>query len=442
MHELAHEYTKRVISPWGGIKFFHKTYVTSGIRDYLCSQVLPEPGSNNGFSAIDLIEGFMTSVVLGSRRLEHSGMLRMDEVISEIFGWKRGMASASTFSRFFPKFDAERIHQLFPGLMRTILSKVPMRFLTIDIDNSIITRYGHQEKAEVGYNPHKRGRRSHAPIMAFCDELKMVVNGWMKPGNSDIKTEAIEFLDEVFTIVPQENIGLIRGDVGLYSSKIMSHLEGQISPVKYIIKARMTSGVWKRIVEIENWLDNSDVVKHAGYAEIDYRATGWKKSRRLIIVRRPKREVNKVAKGLFKEFDELGEFEYDAIMTNTKLSPVEVHRRYNQRGDSENRIKELKYDYGMDGFALQKFHAADAAFRFILVAYNIMVLFKKVMTNSMKNSHLSTVRFQCIAVGSYLIRSGRQTKMKLSAEGKRRHFLEHIFSNLEQIRPPYRFSTA
>src|SRR5215212_1288827 len=115
MHELAHEFTDRKISPWGGIKFFHKTYLTSGTRDHLAQLPLPQPGSNRGYSPLDIIEGFMTSVVLGARRLEHSGMMRMDQVIQEIFGWKKGMASASTFSRFFDKFDVELNDQIFPS---------------------------------------------------------------------------------------------------------------------------------------------------------------------------------------------------------------------------------------------------------------------------------------------------------------------------------------
>ena len=38
--------------------------------------------------------------------------------------------------------------------------------------------------------------------------------------------------------------------------------------------------------------------------------------------------------------------------------------------------------------------------------------------------------------------SGRKKILKLSAEGKRRHFLELLFEKLEVIEPPYRFSNA
>lgn len=442
MHELAHEFTDRKISPWGGIKFFHKTYLTSGTRDHLAQLPLPQPGSNRGYSPLDIVEGFMTSVVLGARRLEHSGMMRMDQVIQEIFGWKKGMASASTFSRFFDKFDVELNDQIFPSVMKFLLDQVDIRRMTLDIDSTVITRYGHQECAIKGYNPAKRGRPSHHPIMAFCDELKMVVNAWMRTGDSHSVTDAKEFLIEVFQIVSRSNVGLLRGDVGFYSDEIMSYLEESDNPVNYIFKAKMTSALMARILKLRKWHSNDSVTNGACYAEFDYQATKWKEPRRIVVVRIPKRKDPYRQKELFEEYEQLNEHEFMAFVSTLSASTVQIHRRYNERGDSENRIKELKYDFGIDGFALQKFGAMEAAFRFIMVAYNIMAIFKQAIMTSKINHRLSTIKFQCIAIGSYLVTSGRKKKMKLAAEGKRRHFLEHLFENLEVVRPPYQFSNA
>ena len=49
-------------------------------------------------------------------------------------------------------------------------------FFTLDIDSSIITRYGEQEGAKKGYNPKKKGRNSHHPIIAFVNDVKLVAN--------------------------------------------------------------------------------------------------------------------------------------------------------------------------------------------------------------------------------------------------------------------------
>jgi len=442
MHELPHEFTNRKISPWGGLKYFHKTYVTSGLRDFISRLSWPERGSNRGYDPLDIVEGFLASVVLGARRLEHSGMLRTDDVVREIFGWKRGMASASTFSRFFAKFTIDKNNEIFPAIMRELLAKVPMRYMTLDIDSSVITRYGSQEGAEKGYNPDRQGRNSHHPLLAFCDERKMVVNAWMRSGNSGSPTDAIDFLQETFTIVTPEMIGLVRADTGFATDQIMSFLEGFKRAVKYLFRARMTSGLKAQIAAVKRWDRYDDVVKGAEYAEIMFKASGWKKARRVVLVRKPKNEEEPRQQELFPEYADLNRYDYAAYLTNLKESMVSIHRRYNQRGESENRIKELKYDFGMDGFALQKFAGMEAAFRLVMVAYNIMTIFKRAIMQGEINRRMATVRFQCIAIGSYLVESGRKKTMKLSAEGKRRHFLEHLFENLEVIRPPYSFSNA
>ena len=150
MHELKHEFTNRTISPWGGIKYLQRVLEKSGIRDFIKSLPdLPQPRSNRGYEAMDLIEGFLTSVVLGARRLEHCGMLRTDQVIREIFGWQKGMGSASTFQRFFHKFDEQLNAKLFWPIMKHVVSRISIRYMTIDLDSSVVTRYGNQEKVEL-----------------------------------------------------------------------------------------------------------------------------------------------------------------------------------------------------------------------------------------------------------------------------------------------------
>jgi hypothetical protein len=441
MHVLAHEYTSRNISPWGGIKLFQQTYAHSGLRDDLLAVELPRGKSNSAYNAVDLVEGFLVSTLLGARRTSHVGMLRTDEVVREIFGWKRGVGDPSTYSRFFRKFSIEGNDLLFTELMRRWWSRMEVRKLTIDVDSTVITRYGHQEGAEVGYNPAKHGRASHHPLMAFCEELQMVVNGWMRPGNTNAATDADHFLAQLLLIVPPERIGLLRGDIGFYGEPFMRALEADKVP--YIIRGRMTSALLSKVVSIRNWNHDSTVFPDAQYAEFTYKAKGWSKARRAIAVRRPKK--GKVAApALFEEEVMHKEYAISVYFTSKDdLSASKVHLLYNQRGDCENRIKELKYDYGIDGFSFKDIGAVEAAFRFVLLAFNIMALFKqKVMTTSKVRHQLSTIRFQCIAIGSYLVKRGRSTVLKLSAEGHRRHFLEHFFDQVEILKPPFKFSTA
>jgi hypothetical protein len=71
-------------------------------------------------------------------------------------------------------------------------------YVTIDFDSTVITRYGDKEGSEKGYNPNKRGRNSHHPLMAFVSQTKMVANAWLRPGNTAASTSCIEFMQETF----------------------------------------------------------------------------------------------------------------------------------------------------------------------------------------------------------------------------------------------------
>ena len=70
-------------------------------------------GSNRSIDPIRTIYSFLVGVVLGSRRLAHNGMLRSDDVIKEIFGWRHSSPSASTYSRFFQQLNRELIRSIF-----------------------------------------------------------------------------------------------------------------------------------------------------------------------------------------------------------------------------------------------------------------------------------------------------------------------------------------
>ncbi len=441
MHELAHEFTSRRISPWGGMKLFQQTYEHSGIREALLAANLPENTSNNSHKAIDLVEGFMVGAVLGAKRMAHTAMLRHDEVLAEMFNWGKGMGSQSAFSRYFRKYTLEDSDRIFTGVMRSWWAQMHIQKITIDADSTILDRFGKKQQGVVkGYNPKNPGGVSHRPLMAFCDELKMVVNAWMRPGNASETGDASIFLKHLLEVTPAHRIGLMRCDAGFYSGEFMDTLEEEEVP--FLIRGKLTSALLNRIVCIKEWYQDDSVFEDAQYAEIQYKSKDWKKARRVVVVRRPRKEQDGQQLLLGDEVMHK-KYAIGVFITSTTLAASTVHKLYNQRGECENRIKELKYDYGIDGFAFKDIAAVDATFRLVMLAYNIMALFKqKCLTGSRSRQQLSAIRFQCIAVGSYLVKKGRNKVMKLAAEGKRRHFLEYFFDQVEHLNPPFKFSTA
>jgi hypothetical protein len=348
------------------------------------------------------------------------------------------MASQSTFSRFLRKFDQELNDSVFPSINRFWFNQIKMDKLTIDFDSTVLVRHGQQEGVEVGYNPKKPGRGSHHPLMAFVAELKMVANAWMRTGDSVASTDFEEFFDELLTIIPKDRIGLFRADSGFYGKDMLNRLEEE--RIDYIVAAKMNRGLVQRIFEERAWFALDD-----GYwtASFPYKAHGWDAPRRMVVVRKDARKHSSTGgKLLFPEIEEFEKYKYTAFVTNLDLSAELVWHLYNKRADCENRIRELRNDYGIEGFCLDDFYATEAAFRWTMVAHNLMSLFRLQVLNHKHHPVLSTMRFQCIAIGSYLVNSGRKTALKLSAKQKRRQFLEGLFQKLDGLAPPFQMSNA
>lgn len=77
------------------------------------------------------------------------------------------------------------------------------------------TRYGEQEGAEVGYNPVKRGRPSHHPLVAVAAGTRLCVYYRWRAGDSHTAGEWKEAMEECLEwLGPAHCPWLNRGDIG------------------------------------------------------------------------------------------------------------------------------------------------------------------------------------------------------------------------------------
>ncbi len=427
------EYSDRPVSPFGGMRIMRDLMDQIGFDGILGAVDLPQPQSNRGYNPTDVIKGFIVSVWLGASRFAHTDMVRYDQVLPKIFGWTR-FPSSVTFTRYFRKFDEKKNNEIFPALARSFFekAKLPSR-ITLDVDSTVITRFGEQEGAAVGYNPARRGRASHHPLLAFISETRMAVNGWLRPGNTSSGNNTMAFLDETLVMLGETKVGLFRADSGFLRRDILEHLEEKSIP--YVVAARMTKPIKFGIQDIRTWTTLADGIS---VAEFPYTISGSKTARRVVAIRqdiekRPKASGKTLFPGLL-----LGpEYRYGAFVTNLDLPASSVSELYRGRADAENRIKELKYDFGMDSFNLNDFWATEAAFRFILMAYNIMSLFRQVVLSSKNQNTLATLKLKCFSIGSWIVKDGSRKVLKLSVTHSKRAWLDGLFSRARSLSPPF-----
>jgi len=426
MGELKIEYIDKNITPFGGMKILKDFMDNIGVYEDLKRVDLPYPKSNAGYDPIEIVKSFWLSIFVGASRYIHADWLRADKSLQEIFELKR-MPSLSTYSRFFHKFSLKRNNEVFPKMQRLFLKKIDVDSLTIDLDSTVITRYGNQEGAKVGYNPKKPGRPSHHPLIAFIDQTKMVANAWLRSGNSVSISNYKAFLEETFDNVLQEHkIGLVRADSGFYANELLKWLENK--ELNYIIAVKFYTNIQYEIGKITQWIP---ITKGIDTATLYLEHPNSPYLRRYIIVRkRVKNYPKATGKTLFDE----PLYRYSAYVTNLSLPADQIYRLYNQRAEAENQIKELKYDFAIDSFVLKGFFATEASFRFIMMAYNILALFKHFSLQS--NQRLSTIRAYCFAIGSYITHHSNQKVLKMALAKKRRAWMDSLFEKNKNLSLP------
>ena len=431
-------FTDKEITAWGGMIFMKKLIEKSGIAEKLNELELPAQRSNREYAPLQLIESFWISVWCGANRFMHLDVLRMDATLQKLFDWKR-MAGHKAFQRYFSKFTAAINHKVFHPLYQWFFQQLQFDNYTLDLDSTVLTRYGNQKGAARGYNIKKPGRKSHHPLMAFVSDCRMIANFWLRSGDAFTANNFESFLLDTLDKLKDKTIGLLRADSGFYCKNVFDILEGK--SIQYIIAARMYAPLQRLIVSIDNWLplDNGLAI-----ASAYYQSPLWDKARRVIIIRqqveqRPK-ATGKIL-SLFEDDEIINGYRYSACVTNLTLPAKEVWTLYKNRADAENRIKELKEDFGLESFCINSFDATEASLNWVMIAYNLMSLFRQAVLKSKVQPQLKTLRYKLFAVPAYITKNGSQRILNMAIAMKRRKWFEGLFASSEELKMPYDFPT-
>ena len=363
-------FTDKPITAWGGMSLFAEYGVRIGLAEHLDQCLAFGLTSPNATAPVDIILAFMAGVLTGARRFAHIEALRYDEVLKQLLGMQR-FPSDSTITRFFQRFGRKEIQEMFEPLRAWQINELtPPGDYTLDLDSSVFERYGKQEGSVLGYNPKKHRRPSHHPLLATLDENRVVIHAWLRSGNTASVTGAVEFMREAMSAMPVgASVRVVRGDSGFDSEKVFVYLEGE--KLRYAVSARFSGGVQRAAYGITDW---RDLDSEASVSETVFQAKSWSRGRRLVVIRQRKREKDYVrGRELFDD----KAYVYQGIFTDLPDPPEEVWRFYRKRGVLETRIRELKWDYGIDGFCMKKFYATEAAFRMVCFAYNLVQGFQR-----------------------------------------------------------------
>lgn len=273
----------RGLTHFGGIYFFHEFVQGLRIRRFL-TQHLDYPRRNHRYSLSQMVLALVYPLILGLDRLETASFLRSNGTFQYLTGLP-SFPDPQTLRRFLlhaPDSFWEQMHRVNDRLLQKFIHLPDHRSrLIFDLDSSVVTVFGRQENAEVGYNPRYRGKRSYNPLLCIEANSSYLWDTELRPGNAGTWDGSVEMLETCFVNVPPDIREIrVRADAGFGFNPVMEGLEAR--PARYAIVARLTQTV-KRLLP---GLRYEFVNQRWEMAEFEHRPHGWPQARRFVVARR------------------------------------------------------------------------------------------------------------------------------------------------------------
>jgi Transposase DDE domain group 1 len=396
--------TRRAVTPFGGlvvmVELLRKLRVVEAVRERLPFQY----HSNNAIDPAHTLLAFWLGVMAGARRFSHLQMLRSDRALQALCGTR--FPGDDAVRNFFRRFGPAHNAAFFPGLFRWLLEQRPPAGCLLDLDSTLLQRFGHQEGAEHGYNPTRRSGRTHRPLVAFLSQPVLVLHAWLRAGHAADNRGAVEFLTEALHNLPAGcPLAGVRADGAFFDQKLLGFLEARALP--YVIVVRRNSTVQRLVRNLGTW---TTVAPGAEVAEFTEQLPAASRPRRFLAVRL--RLPDPTEQRLLA----VPGYDYRIFVTNRSEDPEWLWHHYDERAAIEPRFSELKSDLGADDFCLQQFFPTEAAFLAVLFAFNLLSLLQAIEPpRPGRQQRPATLRHSLFACGAIAGRSGHKFVLFLSS---------------------------
>ncbi|HSL51521.1 MAG TPA: IS1380 family transposase [Candidatus Deferrimicrobiaceae bacterium] len=323
-----------------------------------------------------------------------------------------GLASQPTLSRFENAVTARELRAITHVLADTVIAQQRRRLhgrasrITLDLDPTDDPTHGQQEFAF--FNGHY-DTWCYLPVVAtvtFNDEpAQFAVAAVLRPGTAPAGLGARGILRVLLrklrAAFPTATFR-VRLDGGFASAKLFTFLERE--QVEYVVAMPSNRRLERRAQRL---MGRARVLsRQCGetahlYGETWYAATTWARRRRVIIKAEVVRHPGRAPKNNPR-----------FVVTNLPGPPRAVYALYCQRGDVENRLKELHHGLEMDRTSCAKFRANQFRVLLTLAAY---ILFQELRrrTAVTAKAQVTTLRERVVKLAVWVERSARRIVLHL-----------------------------
>ncbi len=365
-------------------------------------------------STIELLRECVFAIACGYPDCNDSRQLRVDPVMTLVCGRRPGneqdLASQPTLSRFENTPRRRDLMQMAHALTQCVIDEQKRRrrsnkpkLITIDMDPTEDPTYGNQQLTFFnGYYDNWCYLPMVTTIQFDAEPEQFLVAPVLRPGKAISSAGATSILKRLVPRLHEAFPGArirVRMDAGFASPKVFDWLEA--SKLEYFVAMQGNSVLLRMAaphLRAAKKLSKSSGKTEKEFAAVMYRSGKWTAARRTIIkaevVRHDGREPRDNCR---------------FVITNLKWTPENCYTEYVQRGDVENRFKELHYSLAFGRTSCTAFLANQ--FRNLLTAASY-ILFQTIRTAAQSTefarSQVSTLRERLIKIGVAVIESARR----------------------------------
>ena len=432
------------VTPFGQLPFFIDFLKQGGLFDRWvddCPLSLTRP---NAPKKRDLLGTVMLSVLAGHCRYAHVTALRCDPVNPPLLGMRK-VVSEDSVRRGLKAMDEAKGLTWLQNHLDYGTAPLLGEPWVLDMDSTIKPLFGHQEGAELGYNPHKPGRPSHCYHTFMLSSLRLVLRVDVLPGDEHNVARATKGLWTLLDhLGPDRRPALLRGDKAWGIEAVMARAEREALP--YLFRLRMTKNVQRAMQRMMREGEWRDAGQGWQGKEITLRLTGWSRPRRIILLRRKRNRDTAAADRpnpaqLRLTFTEVGPdldvWDYAALVTSLDSEILTLGQLYRDRADSENTFDELKNQWGWGGFTTQDLKRCRLLAATVALIYNRWNLFVRLADPEHHREAITSRPLLLSAIAQRTQHAGQTTLTISSSHGMRdkaRHALVRIAGFLADLR--------
>jgi len=404
------------VTPLGQLPFFIEFLKTADLFAPWVQDCPLQYQSPNAPRTVDLLGTLLLSILSGHHRYAHITTIRNDGVNPALLGMSKVCSEDSVRRALGTLEEGASTAWLQRHLLRCDEPLLREPWI-LDVDVTVKPLYGHQEGAEVGYNPHKPGRPSHTYHTYFIGNLRLALDVEVRPG-------LWRFLKR---LPGGARPAFLRGDCAFGTDQLMREAEAVGLP--YLFKLKQSARV-KGLIE-KLFAEPSWERAGQGWEGVDttLQLQGWAQARRVVVLRRRVKDasllLNETHPVTGQQVCDYVEalaprrvYEYVVLVTTLSDELYTLAQHYRDRADSENIFDELKNQWGWGGYTTKDLTRCQLMARQIALIYNWWSLFVRLAIPRRHAEAITSRPLLLTAVGNQTQHQGQRKLTLTSSHAK------------------------